>query len=67
MNRKELFNLICNQLEINGYRDIYFDGNEIICCSQERADAIADFLEAIGIDNVMTGQCGLEMFYINID
>lgn len=67
MERKELFALICKELEANGAKDIYYNGDEIICGSQERADVIADFLEALGIDTVMTGRNNSNEYYITID
>ena len=67
MERKELFALICKELETNGVKDIYYNGEEIICGSQERADVIADFFEALGIDTVMTGRNDSNEYYINID
>lgn len=67
MERKELFALICKELEVNGAKDIYYNGEEIICESQERADVIADFLEALGIDSVMTGINDSNEYFINKD
>lgn len=41
--------------EPGGPHDIWQVGDEILCPKEETADAIADFLEAMGFEEVNTG------------